>query len=245
MELNPFIAKLVNPGEPLTAQAWNDLVNAIDDTHKFLLATTHTLTVRITNTDLDPATVRVTASRADGPPIEAVRPFGSNPVHTLKELELGMYTLRASAPGFSDATTTVTVGDTPLPEQSLALTAAQPIMPDLFGTDLTTALAALGQLGATVARVLDFNGNDVPPASPAPEAARAPVLVQHPPPGTPIVAGVGLVVAIPPKIEAAVEMPSLAGLTEVEARKAIEQAGLVVGRVRTLSGTPTNQLPTK
>lgn len=237
MQLNPFIAKLVNAGEPLTAQAWNDLVTAIDDTHKFLLATTHTLTVQITNTNLDPASVRVTASRADAPPIEAVRPFGGDAAHTLSELEVGTYTIRASAPGFQDKTTTVTVGDSPLAPLSLALDAAQPIMPDLFGAPLTDALTALATLGATVARVLDFNGNDVPPASPPAEAVQAPVLVQHPPPGVPITGGVGLVVAIAPKVESAVEMPSLAGLTEVEARRAIEQAGLVVGRVKVMSGT--------
>jgi hypothetical protein len=235
MELNPFVATLVNPGEPLTAQAWNDLVTAIDDTHKFLLATTHTLAVRITNTGLDPATVRVTASRSDAPPIEGVRPFGGGAVHTLSELELGAYTIRASAPGFQDATATVTVADAPLPELSLALLVAQPLMPDLFGVQLAAAIATLQQLGATIARVLDFNGNDVPPASPTPEASQAPVLVQHPPAGVPVIGGVGLVVAIAPRIESAVPMPSLAGLTEVEARRALEQAGLVVGRVRTLS----------
>src|SRR6185436_8576946 len=94
MQLNPFIAKLVHPGEPLTAQAWNDLVNAIDDTHKFLEATTHIVRVRITNTDLDP---------------KAVRPIANDKHHVLAELEIGAYTIRAEAPGFADATATVTI----------------------------------------------------------------------------------------------------------------------------------------
>src|SRR5215510_11597289 len=110
MELKPFIAKLVHPGEPLTAQAWNDLVDAIDDTHKFLLATTHIVRVPATNTDLDPRTVRAPASRSDGPPVEAVRPIAPDNHHVLTELEVGTYTLRAEAPGFSDGTANVTIG---------------------------------------------------------------------------------------------------------------------------------------
>ena len=29
MDLEPFVAKQVNPGEPIAAQAWNDIVLAI------------------------------------------------------------------------------------------------------------------------------------------------------------------------------------------------------------------------
>jgi hypothetical protein len=234
MQLDPFIAKLVNAGEPLTAQAWNDLVTAIDNAHKFLLATTNVVKVRITNAGVDPTTVRVTASRSDAPPVEAIRPFGGDTFHTLAELELGAYTIRASAPGFADATAALNVTGAPIPEVTIALTSTNPIMPDVFGMSLTQALAALRTAGATVNRVLDFSGKDVPPSSPSPEAARAPVLVQHPQPGVPVTSGVGLVVAVETTMAGAIVMPSLAGLTETEARRAIEQAGLVVGRINIL-----------
>jgi PEGA domain-containing protein len=241
MELEPFIAKTVNPGEPLTAQAWNDLVTAIDDVHEFLRATTNTVQVRITNTDLDPLDVRVTASRADAPPVEAVRPVGDSPFHTLSELEVGTYTIRAEAPGFQTATTTVNIGDGGDQTVPLTLGVAQAIMPNLFGVPLQEAVATLQTLGATVSRCLDFNGNDVPPLAPPPQAANAPVLVQQPAPGTPLTEPAQLVVAIAPVIESAIVMPSLAGLTEAEARRAIEAAGLQVGRVKFVSNFDNNQ----
>jgi hypothetical protein len=234
MELKPFVAKLVNPGEPLTAQAWNDLVGAIDDTHKFLAATTHVVRVRITNTELDPRTVRVTASRSDGPPVEAVRPIGTETHHVLAELEVGAYTVRAEAPGFADATTSVTIGDGASQDITLQLAKARSIMPNLFGSSLSSALAQTQQAGIAVNRVLDFLGSDVPPSAPGARAADSLVLVQQPAPGTPVdpAFGAQLVIALAPELEQAVEMPSLIGLTESEARRTLEQIGLVLGRVR-------------
>lgn len=234
MELKPFIAKLVNPGEPLTAQAWNDLVGAIDDTHKFLLATTHIVRVRITNTNLDPRAVRVTASRNDGPPVEAVRPITGDNHHVLAELEVGAYTVRAEAPGFTDATAVVTIGQTPDQEITLQLASARPIMPNLFGTPLSAAMTQATAAGIVINRVLDFLGTDVPPSAPGSRAAESLVLVQQPAPGAPVDPALGaqLVIALPPEIEQAIEMPSLVGLTESEARRTLEQIGLVLGRVK-------------
>jgi hypothetical protein len=238
MELKPFVAKLVNPGEPLTAQAWNDLVSAIDDTHKVLLATMHVVRVRITNTDLDPRSVRVTASRSDGPPVEAVQPIGTDNHHVLTELEVGAYTIRAEAPGFTDATSTVTIGDAVDQEITMQLAKAQPIMPNLFGTPLAAALTQAQQAGIVVNRVLDFLGTDIPPSAPSARATESLVLVQQPSSGTPVDPSLGaqLVIALTPEIEQAVEMPSLIGLTESEARRTLEQLGLSLGRVKIVNG---------
>ncbi len=43
MELRPFIKHTVRPGEPLTAQAWNDVVEGIDGAYQFLQAMMHGL----------------------------------------------------------------------------------------------------------------------------------------------------------------------------------------------------------
>ncbi|HEU4727157.1 MAG TPA: PASTA domain-containing protein [Kofleriaceae bacterium] len=237
MELKPFVAKLVNPGEPLTAQAWNDLVTAIDDTHKFLVATTHVVRVRVTNTDLDPRTVRVTASRSDGAPIEAVRPIAGDTHHVLAELEVGAYTVRAEAAGFADATATVTIGDQPEQEITMQLAKARPIMPNVFGKALADAMTQIQQAGIVISNMFDFLGNPITPASPGARAASALVLVQQPAAGTPVDPTIGaqLVVAVPPEVEQAIVMPSLIGLTESEARNTLEQLGLVVGRVKIVS----------
>jgi hypothetical protein len=236
MELKPFIATHVNPGQPLTAQAWNDVIDAIDSVHKFVAASAHTVRVRITNQGLAPALVRITAVREGGAPVDAVLPVPPDDHHILAGLEPGAYTVRAEAPSFAPATATVTVGDAPLQDIELALQAAGTFMPDLFGMQLAQARAQLAQLSIVLARLLDFTGQDLPPQNPGPDLDQTPVLVQSPAAGTVLATGASaqLVVAVPVRAETTIEVPSLAGLTQVEARKALEALGLVVGKTTNL-----------
>jgi beta-lactam-binding protein with PASTA domain len=46
--------------------------------------------------------------------------------------------------------------------------------------------------------------------------------------------GARLVLAVPIQVEPAVEVPSLSGLTQQEAQKALESIGLVLGKVSVL-----------
>jgi len=60
MPLQPFDVRLVRAGEPVTAQAWNDIVNAIGDLHGFVEATTGSrLQVRVAGPSLDTDAVRI------------------------------------------------------------------------------------------------------------------------------------------------------------------------------------------
>ncbi|WP_164018116.1 carboxypeptidase-like regulatory domain-containing protein [Pyxidicoccus trucidator] len=238
MALNPFIARHVNPGEPLTAQAWNDVVDGVDGLHKHLAASSHAVRVTITTPGVDLATVRVTATRTGAPPVEAVRPVSTDTTYFIPGLVPGAYTVRAEAPGYAVATGNVTIteaaGDVSL---DLALTATHVPMPTVFGMTLTQARTALGAKAITVSRLLDTQGKDLPPSTPGPEYDLSLVLVQSPPPGTLVPVGgstVALAVAVAPKIETTVEVPSMAGLTLVEAKKALEAMGLVLGKVQNL-----------
>jgi beta-lactam-binding protein with PASTA domain len=238
MALNPFIARHVNSGEPLTAQAWNDVVDGVDGLHKYLEASVHTVTVRITTPGVDLASVRVTATATGAPPIEAVRPVPPDTFHYLQGLVPGAYAISAEAPGYAVATGNVTIGETSGDlSLDLALTATHVPMPTVFGMTLTQARTALSAKAITVARLLDTQGKDLPPTSPGPEYDLSLVLVQSPPAGTLVPVGgstVALAVAIAPKIETTVEVPSMAGLTLVEAKKALEAMGLVLGKVQNL-----------
>jgi len=239
MELRPFVRNLVRPGQPLTAQAWNDLVDGIDAVHQFLRASQHTVRVRITNTDVDLREVRVTATRNDAPPVEAVRPLTATGEHVLSRLEAGSWTITAGAAGFRPATTPfeVTVaGETTL---SLALERAANVMPDLFGAQLSLAMRLLTEAGIPFARLLDFGGKDYAPANPGNELLGQPVLAQSPAAGALFDTargglGATLVVAVPAKLEAVAEVPSLAGLTQAEVKQVLEQLGLRLGKVTVL-----------
>jgi hypothetical protein len=239
MELRPFVRNLVRPGQPLTAQAWNDLVDGIDAVHQFLRATQHTVQVRITNTDIDLREVRVTATRNDAAPVEAVRPLTPTGVHVLSRLEAGSWTITASAVGFRPATTPLEVSDGGATTVSLALEPSANVMPDLFGLPLSVAIRVLSEAGIPFARLLDFSGTEYAPAKPGNDILGQPVLAQSPWPGalfdtTSGGLGASLVIAVPAKLESVAEVPSLAGLTQAEAKQVLEKIGLRLGKVTVL-----------
>jgi hypothetical protein len=234
MALEDFIAREVAPGEPLTAQAWNDIVRATAD----LISTVQGLSgsvleVVIANADVDPAQARVTALGADGGAVEAARPIKPKGPFILTNLTPGPYTIRASAPGFGTATTTVTAPSATTVE--LALERSQPRMPSVFGEVLPVALDLLKEEGIAVSRVIDATGREVAPANPDPDYRDTPVLMQLPVAGEPVSSKTGaqLVVAASVKVEPSVEVPSLTGLTLDEARQVLDDLGLVLGKVTT------------
>ena len=239
MDLKPFVRTLVRPGQPLTAQAWNDVVDGIDSAHQFLSASLHTVKVHITNQNLDVRGVRVTATRNDGPPVESVAPLDATGDHVLSHLDAGAWVITASAGGFRPASTPLVIADAGETTIALALEASGSVMPDVFGLPLSTAMAALSDSGVAFARLLDFEGTEYAPANPGPEQTGQPVLAQSPLPGALIDAsqtaiGATLVIAVPAKLESVVEVPSLAGLTQVEAKQVLEKIGLRLGKVTTL-----------
>ncbi|HYI01421.1 PASTA domain-containing protein [Hyalangium sp.] len=240
MPLNPFSAQHVNPGEPLTAQAWNDLVDGVDSLHQHVEAQLHAVRVKIQNPGLDLTTVRVTATSASGVSREAVRPVPPATQHVIDGLVPGAYTVHTSAPGFAPTSGTVNIGQTGDATLELALTPTHVPMPDVFGMTLTQARAALSAKAITVSRLLDTQGKNLPPNNPGAEYDLSLVLVQIPPAGSLVgVAGstVQLAVAVAPKIETTVEVPSLAGLTLAEAKKALEALGLVMGKVKNVTSS--------
>jgi hypothetical protein len=233
MALEEFIAKTVTPGEPLTAQAWNEIVAAVAALNHHILSTeASSIRVQIANAGLAPGQTRVTAVPQDGAQaFEAVRPIPPGTEHVFAGLRPGVYTVRAEAPGFDAATATVTV---PAAEPvSLTLVPRGGLMPALFGRPLSQALSDLKSLGIAVSRVLDIAGREVAPANPGAEYADAPVLVQIPAPGQPVPpeSSAQLAVAAALQVEPSIEVPSLTGLSLEEAKKALEAAGLVLGKV--------------
>jgi len=235
MALQPFTAREARAGEPVTAQAWNDIVRAVVDIRAFIEATTGArLEVRVAGPPAG-AAVRVSAIAGDGAVTDAAAPVPPGEGFTLLDLLPGSYTVRAEAPGFTPATAAVTVpAAAPV---TLTLARSAPAMPALFGQTLGQALTALQTAGIVPSRVVDITGREVPPANPGAEFGDSLVLVQLPDPGEPVSASTGaqLVISAALEVEATVEMPSLAGLTLNEARRVLDELGLVLGRVTTRS----------
>jgi hypothetical protein len=237
MDLTPFAAKTVSPGEPITAQAWNELVEGIKALNDFVRSSQATaLRVGLGNTDIRLETVRVTARRDDGWLAEAVAPVDGGGEFVFAALPQGAFTVRAEAPGFSPASANVTIPG----NASVQLTLEQDgaFMPNLIGVELAAALAELEDRDITVGRLLDVVGRELPPAKPDSEYARQPVLMQLPDPGVavPPEGKVQIVVSAALQVEESVEVPPLTGLTLEEARKALEAIGLKLGKVQTRRG---------
>ncbi len=236
MQLEEFSGKNVQAGEPLTAEAWNQIIEGLRAVNNHLrTAVSSTLKVAIGNTDIDPAELLVTASRVDGPQVfQAVLDLqAANLVFAFSALPAGVYTVRVAAPGFTVGSRSVS-----LPEEEdieLTLVPDGAVMPSVFGQNLGQGLKILGDRAIQVARILDITGQDVAPANPGPDFADAPILAQVPPAGVavPAAVGVSLVIAATLREQPAVEMPSLAGLSLSEARQALESVGLVLGEVIT------------
>lgn len=234
MELETFVGKPVNPGEPVTSQGWNEIVNALASIVSFLKATAGgSLRVIIGNADADLASTRVVAIGPGGEVIDAAGPLGDANEFTLRGLPPGAYTIRAESPGFSPATTSVTL-PTEVPV-AMSMERSAPFMPLVFGQELQAALSEMSTLGIGTSRIVDITGREVPPANPGAEFGTTVVLAQLPSAGQPVPAGTTaqLVVSATLEIEATVEMPSLSGLSLTEVRRVLEELGLVLGDVRT------------
>ena len=234
MAINPHIPTPVNPGEPVTAQSWNVIVNGIAAISNYLDTTeASSLQVTITNTQADPERTRVTATRDDGGVFAAVAPAPPVTNWVFTGLRVGDYSVRVEADGFAPKVQQVTVPSAD--PVSITLTADGAFMPALFGMTLQSALQELTNRNIAVDRILDVAGRDVAPGNPPPEHRESPVLLQIPPGGeaVPPSGRANLVIAAALEVEAAVEVPSLAGLTLTEAQKALESIGLVLGKVVT------------
>jgi hypothetical protein len=235
MRLNPpFIKTTVQPGDPLTAQAWNDIVNAMGTLYTFLEATeASSVKVQIANVGIDLSTVRVTATRDDGISTEAVSPVVPSTLHMFPGLQPGAYKIRAEAPGFESASLDLVVPpDGKVDTQNVTLVKKGAFMPMTFGLTLQQALDQLAGLSIAVSNVLDVTGTAVPVAMPGAQYSSSLVLIQFPTAGVPVAPGESaqLVISAALTAEASIEMPSLTGLSLAEASKALEALGLKVGK---------------
>lgn len=223
----------VNPGEPVTAQAWNDIVDGLFEAQALLKAAGGTATVQVTGAGLDPRRVRVTATSSDGTPAEALRPIPPNTEFIFPRLSAGAYQIRVEVPGFDVATGAVTVGSdgavTPKP-LAIALTANRVVMPNVFGLKLPEAVTALGSLQL---RILDVSGKSLPKTGFESTYNTAPVLVQSPAPGELVPPeGAFLVVASGLVVEPLVSVPNLQGKTYSQARSMLEALGLKINVIK-------------
>jgi hypothetical protein len=232
----------VNPGEPVTADGWNVIVNGLGALFDAVLALGHgVLEVSVQSGGATVIGAEVVAEPAAGDvtPIVAVPPYGSVTSYHVVGITTGLWHVYVSAPGFGSATQDVTIPATgPL---AFNLTAAGKVLPDLFGTALQSGLGQLTTLGLNVDTILDVLGHEVPKTSLPPQYQNQPILHQLPFAGTvvdPANPQIRLVVATAIEQAPVVTMPSLVGLSYDEVASVLDGLGLKIGKTTVTGPTP-------
>jgi len=222
----------VSPGQPVTAQGWNAIVDGLDTLYDAVLALgggQFLVSVVAAGHAIGDAHV-VAQPLGDGRPIVAVPPFGEVEVYTISGVTPGQWRLHIEAEGFQPETRDVTAPATdPI---SVTLTLAGVAVPDLFGVPTQQALAVLATLNLDVDVIMDVMGHEVAKTTVPPQYQNQPVLEQQPPAGTvvdPASQRLRLVIATALEEAPVVTMPSLIGLTIDEAAQVLDRLGLKVG----------------
>ncbi|HZU25684.1 MAG TPA: carboxypeptidase regulatory-like domain-containing protein [Bryobacteraceae bacterium] len=228
----------VNPGDPITSQQWNNIIDAIGALYNAFNTVMGSLDVTITdrgtNAVISGATVSVVPTgTTQGQPRAAL--FVGNGVnrYRLDQLPPGTYNVVSQADGYTDETDAVTMaadGSSQALKVQLTPSVQTIVTPVLLGLPLTQAIAALGT-DLQIGRIIDSHGNDIPPAALTADAAQAFVLNQAPDAGIVVPKNTALFVQIAAKAEFTerVKVPDIRGLTIDNARAALAASQLVLG----------------
>lgn len=229
MPLN-FTKTNVTPGEPVTAQAWNAIVDGLFEVQALLSTGSGTVRVAITGDQRDIDAARVIATDASGVRFAAVPQSHPGEPFVFPRLTAGAYTITVSAPSCTDATASVTVAQNgtaspnPVPA-ALAFNGQR--MPNVLGAKWKDAV---GPLQAVNPHALDASGKGVPLAGFDAAYAEVPVLMQWPDPDEIVPAGsiphVILATIVKPAV--LVPTPKLIGLTVAQAQVEAAKLGLVI-----------------
>jgi hypothetical protein len=229
MPLN-FTKTNVKPGEPVTAQAWNDIVDGLFDVQTILATGSGTVKVTVTGDQRDIDDARVVATDANGVRYEAVQQLAPGDPFVFPKLTAGAFTITVSAPSCTPGTGTVTVANdgtaTPNPVP-IALASTGQRMPDVLGVAWQTAAATLAPINP---RVLDASGKGIPLTGFDAAYNTVPVLMQWPDPDELVQGGKDPYVIVATIIKPAVLIPTpnFIGMTVAQAQAAATQAGLVL-----------------
>jgi hypothetical protein len=234
----------VSPGDPITAESWNNVLAAL----RLLVADANlqrgTLTVQVRDqANGNPIPDAVVTAKPTGAPTRptrgAVYVGGDVDAHQIEHLPPGGYDVLVEADGFSPQTRSITMPETGDPLSvtvDMTVTEARFPVPSLFGVPLTQALATLTAQGFAAGRVIDSHGTEIPPAAVPADAQAAPVLGQSPAAGTLVPKGVQVLLHVSAKAEAIerVKVPDVRGLSLADAKAVLEAAGLTLGTTTTV-----------
>lgn len=229
----------VNPGDPLTSQQWNNIIDAIgtlyDALNKVAGSLVITVKVRGAGTLLKNVLVNVLpTSSTQGPPRVAQFIGDGINAYRVDQLPAGTYTIVAQADGYTDETlsslTMAADGSSQNVAMEMSPTDVLVSVPVLYGQTLADAITLIGT-SLPIGRIIDSHGNDIPPGALTDAAKQGLVLNQAPLPGAQVPKNTALFLSISAKAEFTerVQVPDIRGLTIDQARVALQGSQLVLG----------------
>lgn len=228
---------IATAGEPITSQAWNEIVGGLNDLFDAVLAIgTGLVEVEVVeNGAMARGAVVVAEPLGEGNPVVAVPPFAGRTAHSIVGVSSGKWRLHIALDGYTTETREV---DIPLDDRLIVeVSRVGPALPDLFGLGATDAVKKLSEAGISVERLIDTTGNEISPFDINVDQAKSPVLMQFPDAGTSMLSGlrVRLVIAAAIRGTKTVTMPNLAGLRSDDVAKVLDDLGLRIGETQTLT----------
>jgi hypothetical protein len=229
MPLN-FVKTNVTPGEPVTAQAWNAIVDGLFEVETILSAGSGTVRVTVTGAQADIDAARVVATDANGVRYEAVQQSKPGDPFVFSKLTAGAYAITVSAPSCTDGTGSVTIANdgTAIPNPvPIALVFAGARMPNVLGKAWKDAVGALQTINP---HVLDASGKGVPLVGFDTAYTNVPVIMQWPGPDEIIPGGKDPYVIVASIVKPAIlePTPTFVGMTITQAQSAAAAAGLLI-----------------
>jgi hypothetical protein len=227
-----------NPGDPITSEGWNSVLNAIRIVYDALNKDLGSLSLIVKNkADGNPLPgARVTATpKNETQPVRSGLYAGADVKRFLvPRLLAGAYTVTVEADGFATESRSITMDDAGgAQDLTIEMTATEVLFPapNLFGRFLTEATKVVADQGLQLTRIVDSHGRDVPPGSIPDEVKNAVVMAQAPEPGTPVAANSAVQLSVTARAEfiERVKVPDIRGLTLEEAKAKLAAAGLALG----------------
>ena len=224
----------VSPGQPVTAQAWNDQLAAIEALYDFLISIDTGTVLRVLLTHDGKALTDAVVVASNGTDaIQGVAPLGGTDHYILRGLSAGEWALRASAPGLATKEQTVTMPKADVVEIALESDGSV-AMPSVFGLPAKEAVNELDAAGIELNLVFDIAGNEIVRTSLQEKNSAARVLHQLPAAKTllnPKEDRADLVISAQIAQTELVAIPDVKGRTLAEATELLKLAGLEIGTV--------------
>ncbi len=226
----PALAQ-VEPGRPITADAWNEILNSLGllrDAINAIGSGELQVTVHVAGqiNQKIPGAEIVAVSQDTGRAIRAAQPFPGRDAHTIIGIGAGNWDLYITAPNYQLRSYEVSYPEDPA--VSVGLTPEGKAVPDVFGVKVSQAKSTLTAQGMNISKILDSAGKNHP-IDDAPANMR--VLYQLPAQGTfinPAVDRIRLVIAAEVEITGMVQVPNVAGMTPTAAAAKLAEYGLVM-----------------